>query len=351
MPTITFTDLNIQRLKGDTSYTTYFDKALPSFGVRCGIKSKTFILIRGKDRRRISLGKYPTISLKKARSAALAIIDGTSLVQASQEPLGRMEEYLRQLDASDRYKYEQQRLLRRYLLPNVNDLSKVTKQELLRVTDKLTGTSSEHLHCLRTFRAFFNWLVSRDYIAASPMNGISFPTDKERSRILTDDELRHIWNKSIELGAYGLVIKLCILLGTRKGETSAIKEDWIGDNNLTIPKEFTKNGREHILPLTEAARAYAMQLATSPKPNWNSWNKIKKQAQFDGFTIHDIRRTFATTLAAIGIEPHIIERLINHASGQISGVAAIYNRYHYLPQMREALEKYEAHLEAHQVFG
>ena len=73
-------------------------------------------------------------------------------------------------------------------------------------------------------------------------------------------------------------------------------------------------------------------------PNWNSWNKIKKTIDVQNWTVHDTRRFFSTTLASLGIEPHIIERLLNHKSGEISDVAAIYNRFKYAPQMRTALQ-------------
>jgi integrase len=62
------------------------------------------------------------------------------------------------------------------------------------------------------------------------------------------------------------------------------------------------------------------------------------------WTLHDLRRTFATNLAALDAAPHVVERLLNHASGTISGVAAIYNRFQYAAQMRDAIEMWEKHL-------
>jgi integrase len=62
------------------------------------------------------------------------------------------------------------------------------------------------------------------------------------------------------------------------------------------------------------------------------------------WTLHDLRRTFATSLAALGTPIHVTEKLLNHVSGQISGVAAIYNRHAYLDEMRQAIEKWEDRL-------
>ena len=81
---------------------------------------------------------------------------------------------------------------------------------------------------------------------------------------------------------------------------------------------------------------------------FNGWSKSKaaldNASAVPGWTLHDLRRTYASKLAALGVPPHIIERLLNHMSGTISGVAAIYNRYQFMPEMRAAVAKYETHL-------
>lgn len=358
MSQIVFTDLSIQRLKGDASYTTFYDKALPSFGIRCGLKKKTWVLMRGEARKRVSLGTYPTVTLKVARAKALSIIDGTALLQAAQKPQERLEEYLRTLNTqTPRYNYEQKRLLERHLIPHVTDLAKVTKGDIMRLTDKLAHRHSEQLHFCRATRAFFNWLLRRDYLQTSPIPGLfASQSDRSRERVLTPWELQIICSKAV--GSHGAVIHICILLGTRKSETTAIEASWIKEGNLVIPAHITKNRSEHILPLTDLALNCVEHYCTLKKPNWNSWNKDKKNTEWadsihrvTDWTIHDLRRTFATLHAQIGTPPHIIEALLNHKSGQVSGVAKIYNRYRYLKEMREALEAYEKFLEARGIFS
>ena len=71
---------------------------------------------------------------------------------------------------------------------------------------------------------------------------------------------------------------------------------------------------------------------------------LDQECGVTGWTLHDLRRTFSTGLAALGVAPHIIERLINHSTGVISGVTATYNRFAYMPEMRAAIEKWEEHL-------
>ena len=86
----------------------------------------------------------------------------------------------------------------------------------------------------------------------------------------------------------------------------------------------------------------------------NHWSECK--AEFDDkcciapWQLRDLRRTFATKLAALRVPPHIIERLLNHklgtiqTGGEISAVAAVYNRHMYLDEMREAVALWEQHL-------
>ena len=93
---------------------------------------------------------------------------------------------------------------------------------------------------------------------------------------------------------------------------------------------------------------YLFPARGKPSHPFSGWSKSKKLLDeisgVEGWTLHDLRRTFSTRLAELGTTPHIIERLLNHVSGTISGVSAIYNRHHFMPEMQQAVEKYEAHL-------
>ncbi len=89
-------------------------------------------------------------------------------------------------------------------------------------------------------------------------------------------------------------------------------------------------------------------LARGRKTPFNGWGKSKaaldELSGVTGWTLHDIRRTFATRLAEMGIAPHIIERLLNHVTGSLSPIALVYNKAKYLEEMRTAMEQWEAHL-------
>jgi len=83
---------------------------------------------------------------------------------------------------------------------------------------------------------------------------------------------------------------------------------------------------------------------------FTSWARQKQTLTsslgLEHWTIHDLRRTAATHMAEIGIEPHVIEAVLNHVSGHKAGIAGIYNRASYKPQMKMALARWAAHLES-----
>ena len=81
---------------------------------------------------------------------------------------------------------------------------------------------------------------------------------------------------------------------------------------------------------------------------FRGWSKSKREfdalISITGYTLHDLRRTYSSNLARLGVPIHVTERLLNHISGTVSGVAAVYNRYTYADEMREASTAYETHL-------
>src|SRR5437867_5657851 len=189
MPVIRLTELALDKLKSKGTQTRFYDSALANFGVLVGKKRKTFFVMTGTERKFAAIGKYPSLSLKAARGKALSIMDGTFALQAAQDPETRISEYVRQLQASQRHKYEQERLLRAHLLPKTSNLATLTKKDVLAITDCLASSPSSQLHCHRAIKAFLNWGAERDYITTNPMNGISSPgSDRSRDRLLSTEE-------------------------------------------------------------------------------------------------------------------------------------------------------------------
>lgn len=152
-------------------------------------------------------------------------------------------------------------------------------------------------------------------------------------------------------------MKLLILTGQRRGEITQLTGAMIGKDTITLPAWLAKNSRQHIFPLGSMAQeilnppwpvdAYffpALGRAT-PFCGWSkSKEALEKRSAVTDWVLHDLRRTFASGLASIGVSIPVIERLLNHVSGSFGGIVGVYQRYDFMPEMRDAIKKWEAHL-------
>jgi integrase len=374
MPTTHLTDIVVQRLKTPGSY---FDDTTPAFGIRVGKHRKTWIVMRGVSRTRIRLGHYPAVSLSDARTAARKILVGEETAPAKLTFEAGYERFKEAhlVHKKPRTQRDYKRIIDKHFLPHLRktNLAKITSQRLAEITDPLLGTPSEHAHALAVARTFFKWCARppRRYIPHSPLEGLQLRTGKSRKRVLTDAELVKVWMAAEEQGyPHGTCVQLLILTGQRRGEIAALCRPWLDEREktITLPEEVTKNGIEHCFPyggmvgdLLKSVPDFEkitllFPSRVSDERPISGWSKYKKQMT-DGvahWTLHDLRRTFATGLARLKVPPHIVERLLNHklgsianqADGGISAVAEIYNRATYMPEMREAVETWEKHVAA-----
>lgn len=373
MPKISLSDLVLRHLKlPDKGQTTYWDTVLPCFGVRVSQGgAKTFTVMHGKSRRRETIGKYPLISLSDARKAAKRILAKHTLdkhVPPSVPFSEALEGYFKHIEGANRPRTVQDynRLINRHWKPSMrhSQLSDITPQDVHRKLDKLVKTPAERRYALVVLKAFFSWCEKRHYLERSPAANITLPKGKDRERVLTDDELKAVWNAATSY-PFGSIVRLCILTGLRRGEAASLHWGDINETMIVIPPERTKNKREHFIPrtpqldgvLSEVKKLHDTLLfpARGKDTPFNGWSKCRAALDTtitkhnDGqplapFVLHDLRRTFSTQLASLGTPPHILERLLNHKSGQISGVAAIYNRFQYFDECKAALEAWHEHL-------
>jgi len=367
MPKLILTDLSIRALKPAHRQLTYWDATLSGFGCRISPGgTKTFTLMYGSDRKRHTIGRYPTISLSDARTEAKRLLAARTLGQLSAPSIPfsdalstYLETHCKTLRTRTAYDYE--RLLRRHFLrPFANkSLSEISVHQITRIID--AASPGEGRHALVAVKIFFSWAARRGYVVDSPCGKLRTGAHVSRSKTLTPAELSQLisYARSEPFG-FNAIVLLLGLTGQRRTEIGSLRWEWLDVNKqtLTLPSSITKNKREHMLPLGPLALSVVNSVPRTS--DWlfpgregdcqfNGWSKCK--ARFDknsgvvGWTLHDLRRTFATTHASIGTPPHIIERLLNHVSGTISGVAAIYNRWQYLDEMRSAVAKYEHHLQ------
>lgn len=326
------TDLALRNLKFDGTQRRIFDDGLPNFGIRVYKSGVSFIVMLGSNRKTITLGRYPDLPLKEARKRAVELFSGKTTPVTPKNAESAISAFLEHVRRHNkpRTAKDYERLLARHF-PNSFD-----RQELLSRLDKLRRTPGEQSHATTTFQVFLNWCVHNGIIESNPLAGLrNQGRIQKRERVLDPEELAKIWSQLSE-DPFSTTIRLMILTGQRRGE---IPHFTLEDDLLTIDRLHTKNGRTHTIPAGPLARHYFQPV------RFSGWSKAKtrldQSSGVSDWTIHDLRRTYATVHAQLGTPIHVIEKLLNHVSGSLSGVAGIYNRYTYMDEMREAVQKYE----------
>jgi integrase len=359
VPSASLTDLSIKNLPiPERGQVTYDDAASP-LKVRVSHGgAKTFVVFLGSGRR-YTIGRYGEVSLADARTAARKLRAEKTLgkILPSTVPLAQARsEYLADIEVrpNTRMYYE------RYLANLSGRLSDVTPHDIHRILDQFHRSTKAQ--ALATYRAFFNWCSRRHYLNTSPCARMEQPKPRSRTRVLTDDELRHIWAATARPTNYNRIVRLLMLCGQRPRETAAFQSSWIRDREITIPPEVAKNGREHTFPISSFAQALLPSSrrkgqallfparGTTEEP-FKGWSKCKRalDKKLTGkvayWQLRDLRRTYRTIQARLKTPPHIAERLINHVSATPE-IQRIYDRYEYMDEMRAAVEKYEAFFQA-----
>ena len=358
------TDLLIKKLKApDTGQKTYFDDALRGFGIRVSQGgSKSFVVMYGKKRQLKTLGRYPNLKLADARKEAkrvqgeVVLLSSGSLISMKLTFDEARDRFLRdsKLRTKQKTYSEYERILKKHF-PIEKRLTDVTRSDVMEAISELSDKPSVEQHTYVAIRTMMNWCVRQGLLAASPVPALRFKTES-RTRILTDEELRAVWFRAEVVGyPYGAIVQLLILTGQRRGEIAGLRRSWIDGNQVTFPEGFTKNKREHRIPMGPMAQRIIKELPTvtdllfpsrhSDATSFNGWSKSKQDfdeaLNVSNYTLHDLRRTYSSNLARLGVPIHVTEKLLNHASGTVSGVAAVYNRHSYAVEMLEAVSQYE----------
>jgi integrase len=262
-------------------------------------------------------------------------------------------------------------LLRRDVLPfwSTRPVRGITRQDVIELIDRVAdrGARIHANRVLAAVRVLFNWALSRGVIEASPVAGVKAPgAEMVRERVLSEDELREVWRAADATPyPFGPFFKLLILTAQRRDEVAGMRWSEIdGARALwTIPGERVKNGRAHQVPLTAPAidilgsipRVDGSDLVftSNGQTAISGFSKAKLRlnnasgvglTERDEWRVHDIRRSVTTFMAEMGIAPHVVDKLLNHVSGSIRGVAAVYNRYGYTDERRRALDAWARRL-------
>lgn len=352
----TLTDTGLRALKPPANgQLTVWDGISP-LGVRVSKGgSKSFIVIVASGQRR-TIGKVGVLGLADARIEAKRIMAEKTLgigTKPSTVPFSTVLPHF--LEANYRGKKskhgkEVKRILEKHFLPafKAKPVAAITDKDIAKELTKIEKESAK-LHAFRSIRTLFNWAVRSPhrYIPHTPMAGYAPPSrDKKRKRVLEDEELAKVWEAAPD------IVRLLILWGTRRGETSELGRNWISESVVTIPGDFTKNGRAHAIPILPMARTILDTLPAKGRlfeAGENEWRVIKrhldKATGVKAWTIHDLRRTFRSLLPRLGVSRELAEILLNHVTGaNKSELDEIYDQYDYLDQKRAVLAKVETHV-------
>lgn len=221
------------------------------------------------------------------------------------------------------------------------------------------------------------WALEKELIEFNPCDGIKkLARVKIGERTLDrDDEIVAVWRAATDIGgSYGAIVKLLLLSGQRREEVAAMewRELDLEKRTWTIPGARTKNKLIHVVPLSDAM----LKIIEAQKPVDDSpyvfpgrlgtpvagFSKYKARldrralhhlreiaqrreanparAEVAPFTLHDLRRTVATRLGDLDIDPHVVEAVLNHVSGSKGGVAGVYNKNTYARQKQIALDRW-----------
>ena len=374
MPHASFTARWIMAVRPPASgQIDYFDTHPPGVGLRVAVSGRKtwFVMYRAHGRlRRFTLGTYPTLSLADARKQALdarhAVVQGEDPATQKQQLLKapRVSELAREyLDKYARVHKKSwrsdERLLGREVLPHwgPRQVSGIRRRDVLVLLDGLVarGAPIQANRTLSLIRKMFNWAIERDMLDSNPCLQVKPPgKEHQRERVLTETEIRAVWDACAQLGTLmGAYFRFRLLTAQRSEETLRMR--W-SDVDLvtrwwTIPGSMAKNGLAHRVPLSPPALGILHLLQTThggsewvfPSPRKRGapvrqTDKPKKRlvaASDVAFVSHDLRRTASSHITSIGFARFIAGKVLNHVE---SGVTAVYDRHSYDQEKRQALE-------------
>src|SRR5271166_234699 len=355
--------------------------------------------------RKLTLGPYPALDLATARKRAQEALgdvaggkdpaalkrsarEARKAEQSTSDRVGNVaasfiERYVKR-NAGASWAREAERLLSVEIVPKIGAkrLADVKKSDVHDILDGIVDRGAPIVanRALAVFRRMCNWAIERGIVAASPCDKIKAPAAEEsRDRVLSDDEIRLAWGAFNRVGwPFGPLAQLLLLTGARRDEIASGRWSEIDlvAKAWTIGKERSKNGDAHEIPLSDAAirifeglprigeKKDGFVFTTNGARSVSGFSRAK--AAIDrailaamseanrsdeteapaAWVFHDMRRTAASGMAGLGIAPHVVEAVLNHKSGTIKGVAAVYNRYNYAAEKRAALDAWARRLEA-----
>ena len=332
----------------------------------------------GAKLHRVTLGRYPDVTLKQARELRdkcrswlasgkdpkhqlnLTLTESLKPVTVKEALDYWVIEYATEHRANvERHKAQ----LNKHIYPYIGHmaLSDCETRYWLQCFDRMKKNSPVAAgYVLQMCKQALKYCRVRRYAICDALDWLSIPDvgkrQSKRSRVLSDKELRDVWLATEEnnmLPYYRNLVRLLVVFGARTHEVRlSTWNEWDFDSKLWIvPKEHSKTGDKIIRPIPDAIYGWLESLKEQNKKSGYLLGEEKDSSAVSQtgrgiwkrlghselWTLHDLRRTLSTGMNDMGIPPHIVELLLGHA---LPGVMAVYNRSQYLPEKLDALNKW-----------
>jgi integrase len=384
MPSQKLTDSFIRNFSTDKSRVEISDELKPGLVLRVSKKgNKTFVYryrVHGTSKR-YTIGKYPIISLSKARTLADELY-----LQAKQEKdpqkekmLSRRREIITIKDLADTYKKrhlptlkkstreDYKRRIDNFIVSEIgdieiNELSRINIIEFLEEIAEDAPIQSNRVRAILS--SMYSFGMKKALCEFNPVSTVK-PLGEEntRDRVYSEKEIAELWKAfELENTPFQQVFKMLLITGQRLGETRRMKWTDINNDTWIIPEEETKAKRTHYVPLSEFALELLEEMKeingdsdyvfqSTAKVNepigWlqHSAVRVSKASKVTDFRIHDLRRTSASFMAKMGVNRTVLGKVLNHKGlAGDSKVTAVYDRHDYMNEKRVALENWTIHL-------
>lgn len=388
---ISLTHRGVETLKPQTTAFRVPDAQCPGLAIRVAPSGQktwgvAFRIRRAGTVRRMSLGRFPGVSLDSARSRAKALIEAA---QAGRDLLAEeeatktaadarttvaelIEQYLKRMVRGKLRTAEEIGLrLRRSLAPIEDRFAdEVRRRDLRAILDGAAdrGVLREAEKQRQLMRSLFRWALSQDIVEVDPTAGLaSYGSSPRRDRILSFAEIKLFWGWVETCGMpqdYADALKLQLATGARIGEVSGILAAEIDQAawTWTLPASRSKNGRQRVTPLVGFARQivedrlqnhdhgplFLTEHSTTLTSNCVASLLVKRRSAtpLEHFTSHDLRRTVATRLVDLGFSFEAVAAVLGHEAGgkNVRTLIRHYVRTDLLDQKRIALAAWDSRL-------
>jgi integrase len=357
--------------------TIHWDGTMPGFGLMVTANGHaSFVCQYRTGRRSHRMSLKPGLTLQDARREAKKLLGdvargGDPLVERQKAARAGddtfqsiAEAYIKREGKSVRSMGQRRAVLERVVYPRLGarPVGEIKRSDIVRLLDKIDDDRGPVAadQTLAFMRRIMSWHASRSDDFRSPIvRGMAHtkPRERARQRILTDDELRAVWNAAeASAGLFGPFVQFLLLTACRRTEAAAMASSEVDGDVWTIPQERYKTGLELVLPLSPLATRTLARLpkigegkyvfTTDGERAFSGYSKAK--ARFDkacgvtGWTLHDLRRTARSLMSRAGVDANVAERCLGHV---IAGVRGIYDRHGYFDEKKRAFEALAALVE------